>query len=88
MKSNKIVKKTVWHKISYLLDCIDDFNVDHIRYCEFSTSQLIVNPKQKWAYLVHDPGTIVSEMSFEKVNYQKAIDKFGKHLKEPELEKL
>ena len=88
MKPEKPDRKTVWHKISYLMDCIDEFNVDHIRHCEFSASHLIVNPKQKWAYLVHDPGTVVEEMSFEKVNYKKAIDKFGKHLKEPELEKL
>ena len=88
MKSTKTVKKTIGHKIDYLLDCIDDFNIDHIRYCEFPTSHLIVNYKQKWAYLVHDPGTVVDEISFEKVDYQKAVDKFGKLLKEHELENL
>ena len=77
---NTPIRKTVWEKIDYLMECIDDLDIHYIRFCEFETSHLIVNDKQKWAYLVHDPDIVVSEMSFEEVNYQKAIKLFGKHL--------
>ena len=75
-------------KIDYLMECLDGFNIDNIRYCEFSTSHLIVNYKQKWAYLVHDPGTVVNEISFEIVNYDKAVKIYCKYLKGFELERL
>ena len=88
MKPEKPDRKTVGQKIDYLMECLDDFDLDHIRYCEFSTSHLIVNTKQKWAYLVHDPGTVASEISFETVNYDKADEIYGKYLKSFELEKL
>ena len=74
------IRKTVWEKIDCLMECIDDLDIDYIRYCEFETSHLIVNDSQKWAYLVHDPGVVVSEISFEKVDYQKAIKSFEKYL--------
>jgi hypothetical protein len=73
-------RKTVWEKIDYLMECIDDLDINYIRYCEFETSHLIVNDKQKWAYLVHDPDIVVSEISFEEVNYQRAVKVFGELL--------
>ncbi len=88
MKPKKPDRKTVGQKIDYLMECLDDFDIDHIRYCEFSTSHLIVNYKQKRAYLVHDPGTVVNEISFEVVNYDKAVKIYAKYLKGFELEKL
>jgi len=77
-------RKTVWEKIDYLMECIDDLDIYHIRYCELATCHLIINDKHKWANLVHDPGTVVSEMSFEEVKYQNTVELFGKHLKELE----
>ena len=88
MKPKRPARKTVGQKIDYLMECLDDFDIDHIRFCEFATSHLIVNYKQKWAYLVHDPGTVVNEISFEIVNYDKAVKIYGKYLKGFELERL
>ena len=78
--NNTPKRPTVWQKIDYLTQAIDDLNIYYIRYCEFETSHLTVNDKQKWAYLVHDPGVVVSEISFEEVNYERAIKLFGKDL--------
>ena len=59
----------------------------HIRYCAFSSLHLIVNDNQKWAYIVHDAGTVVSsEMAVEEVDYQRAIDKFEDVLAEIDIE--
>ena len=88
MKAEKPERITVGQKLDYLMDCLDDFDLDYIRYCEFSTSHLIVNTNQKWAYLVHDPGTVVNEISFEAVNYDKAIKIYGKYLNEFGPERL
>jgi hypothetical protein len=82
MKPEKPERIKVGQKIDYLMDCLDNFDLDYIRYFEFSTSHLIVNTNQKWAYLVHDPGIVVGEISFEAVNFDKAVKKFGNHLEE------
>ena len=53
------------------------FSFRYIRYCTFSSSHLILNDRDKWAYIVHDPGTVVSsEIAIEKVDYQRAVDTF------------
>jgi hypothetical protein len=49
---------------------------------------LIVDDSQAWAYIVHNQGPVVSEMSFEKVNYMQVIEKFEKYLIEPKPENL
>ena len=79
-------KNTIWQKLDYLQNCIEGFSVRHIRYCVFSYSHLIVNDSKKWAYVVHDQGTVVSEMSFEKVDYMQAIKKFEDILTALDLE--
>jgi hypothetical protein len=36
-----------------------------------------VNDREKWANIVHDPGTVVdTEIAFESVDYQRAIEIF------------
>jgi len=77
----KHICKTVWQKLDYLRGILGGFSFRHIRYCSSSSFHLIVNDNQKWAYIVHDPGTVVSsEISFESVDYQRVIDKFEKIL--------
>ena len=88
MKPMKHISNTVWEKLDYLMSCIDGINIKHIRCCSFTYSHLIVNDSQAWAYIVHDQGTVVSEMSFEKVNYMQALKKFEKYLTEPKPENL
>ena len=81
------IRKTIWQKLDYLKSMFTGFSLRHIRYCAFSSLHLIVNDSQKWAYIVHDPGTVVSsEMSVEAVDYQRAIKKFEDVLAEIEIE--
>ncbi len=71
------IRKTVWQKLNYLRSILPGFSFRYIRYCTFSSSHLILNDREKWAYIVHDPGTVVSsEIAFEPVNYQRALDIF------------
>jgi hypothetical protein len=71
------IRKTVWQKLNYLRNILPGFNFRHIRYCAFSSSHLILNDREKWAYIVHDPGTVVSsEIALEEVDYQRAVDIF------------
>ena len=73
------IRKTVWQKLNYLRSIMPglSYSYKYIRYCIFSNSHLIVNDRGKWAYLVHDPGTVVSsEISFETVDYHRAIEIF------------
>jgi len=86
LKPMKHIRSTVWEKLDYLMSCINGFSLRHIRYSAFSYSHLIVNDSQKWAYIVHDRGTVVSEMSFEKVDYLRAIEKFDTVLIELDLD--
>ena len=73
----KQIPKTVWQKLNYLIGILPGFSFRYIRYCTFSNSHLIVNDREKWAYIVHDPGTVVSsEISFEKADYKRAVDIF------------
>jgi hypothetical protein len=59
------------------------FSFRHIRYCSFSSSHLIVNDRDEWAYLVHDPGTVVSsEISFENADYYRSVEIFDDVLNE------
>jgi hypothetical protein len=70
-------RKTVWQKLNYLRGILPGFSFRHIRYCTFSASHLIVNDMEKWAHIVHDPGTVVSsEIAFETVDYERAVDIF------------
>lgn len=83
----KHIRNTIWEKIDYLKSMFPGFSLRHIRYCAFSSLHLIVNDNQKWAYIVHDAGTIVSsEMAVEEVDYQRAIDKFEDVLAEIDIE--
>jgi hypothetical protein len=67
----------VWQKLNYLRSILAGFSFRYIRYCTFTSSHLIVNDREKWAYLVHDPGTVVSsEISFETVDYHRAVELF------------
>ena len=71
------IRKTVWQKLSYLRSILPGFSFRYIRCCAFSSSHLIVNDREEWAYLVHDPGTVVSsEISFETVDYHRAVEIF------------
>ena len=71
------IRKTVWQKLNYLRSILPGFSFRYIRYCTFSSSHLIVNEREKWAYIVHDPGTVVSsEIAFENVDYQRAVEIF------------
>ncbi len=72
------IRKTVWQKLNYLRSILSGFSFRYIRYCAFSSSHLILNDREKWAYIVHDPGTVVSsEIAFENVDYQRAVDIFA-----------
>ena len=71
------IRKTVWQKLNYLRTILPGFSFRYIRYCTFSSSHLIVHDREKWAYIVHDPGTVVSsEIAFESVDYQRAVEIF------------
>ena len=71
------IRKTVWQKLNHLRDILPGFSFRYIRYCTFSSSHLIVNDREKWANIVHDPGTVVdTEIAFEDVDYQRAIEIF------------
>jgi len=71
------IRKTVWQKLNYLRSILPGFSFRYIRYCTFSSSHLIVNDREKWAHIVHDPGTVVSsEIAFESVDYYRAIEIF------------
>ncbi len=63
------------------------FSFRYIRYCAFSSSHLIVNDREKWAYIVHDTGIVVSsEIALESVDYQRAIEIFEDVLTEIYIE--
>jgi formylmethanofuran dehydrogenase subunit E len=80
-------RKTIWQKLEYLKSIFTGFSIRHIRYCTFSSLHLIVNDSPKWAYIVYDPGTVVSsEMSVEAVDYQRAIERFEDVLAEIDIE--
>ncbi len=71
------IRKTVWQKLNYLRGILPGFSFRYIRYCTFSSSHLLVNDREKWAHIVHDPGTVVdTEIAFESVDYQRAIEIF------------
>ena len=71
------IRKTVWQKLNYLRSILPGFSFRYIRYCTFTGSHLIVHDREKWAYVVHDPGTVVSsEISFEDIDYQRAVEIF------------
>jgi hypothetical protein len=71
------IRKTVWQKLNYLRSILPGFSLRYIRYCTFSSYHLILNDREKWAYIVHDPGTVVSsEIALERVEYQRAVDVF------------
>ena len=71
------IRKTVWQKLNYLRSILPGFSFRYVRYCTFSSSHLIVNDREKWAFIVHDPGTVVSsEIAFESVDYQRAAEIF------------
>jgi hypothetical protein len=60
----KHIRKTVWQKLNYLRSILPGFSFR-------------VNDREKWAYIVHDPGTVVSsEIAFESVDYQRAVEIF------------
>ena len=71
------IRKTVWQKLNYLKSILTSFSFRYIRSCSFSSSHLIVNDREQWAYLVHDPGTVVSfEISFENADYHRSVEVF------------
>ena len=63
--NNAPPRTTAWHKINYLTECFDDLDINYIRFYELETYHIIVNDLHKWAYLVHDPGVVFSEISLE-----------------------
>jgi hypothetical protein len=78
---------TIWQKLEYLRSIFIGFSLRHIRYCAFTNGHLIVNDNQKWAYLVHDQGTVVSsEMAFEEIDYERAVEKLEDVLVEIEID--